>query len=71
MENRLKYKIANRYLEIKTEYPEKLAKLLPGFGHFHDSSDEKEVLVNLVRESESEEKRLIPADRDTKVIHTF
>lgn len=71
MDNRLKYKIANRYMEIRTDYPDKLAKLLPGFGHFYDSSDEKEVLVNLVRESESEEKRLIPADRDTKVIHTF
>ena len=71
MENRLKYKIANRYLEIKTEYPEKLAKLLPGFGHFHDSSDSEESLIHLVREGESEEERLMQPDSETKIIHTF
>jgi len=71
MGNKLKYKIANRYVEIHTEYPEKLAGRLPGFVHFHDSSCDKEPLLQLSREFESEEPELISAYDENKVIHTF
>jgi hypothetical protein len=71
MGNKLNYKIANRYVEIHTEYPEKLAGLLPGFVHFHDSSHDKEPLIQLSGEFESKEPELLSANIENKIIHTF
>ena len=71
MGNKLNYKIANRYVEIHTEYPDNLVGLLPGFVHFHDSSDDKEPLIQLSGKSESEKPELLSAVNENKVIHTF
>lgn len=71
MGNKLYYKIANRYMEIDTEYPENLTGLLPGFVHFRDSSDYKEPLIQLSGEFESEEPELISSHNENDVIHTF
>ncbi len=71
MGNKLNYKIANQYVEINTENHENLAGLLPGFVHFHDSIDDKEPLIQLSREFESEQPELLPSDSENKVIHTF
>ena len=71
MGNKLNHKIANRYVEIHTEYPEKLAGLLPGFVHFHDSADDNDPLIHLSEEFESADTELISADIENKVIHTF
>ncbi len=71
MGKRQKYKIANRSVEIHTEFPESLSGFLPGFVHFHDSADDNEPLIHLSEEFESEETKLISADIENEVIHTF
>lgn len=71
MGKRQKYKIANRSVEIHTEFPESLSGFLPGFVHFHDSADDNEPLIHLSEEFESEETKLISADIESEVIHTF
>lgn len=71
MGKRQKYKIANRSVEIHTEFPESLSGFLPGFVHFHDSADDNEPLIHLSEEFESEETALLSEDVGNKVIHTF
>jgi hypothetical protein len=71
MGNKLNYKIANRNVEIHTEFPESLSGFLPGFVHFHDSADDNDPLIHLSEEFESAETELITADIENKVIHTF
>jgi len=71
MGKRDKYKIANRSVEIHTEFTESLSRFLPGFVHFHDSADDNEPLIHLSEEFESEETKLISADIENEVIHTF
>ncbi|PKO95667.1 MAG: hypothetical protein CVU12_09055 [Bacteroidetes bacterium HGW-Bacteroidetes-7] len=71
MKNKLNYKIADQSVEIHTDYLGNIDRLLPGFVHFNDSSDDKEPLIQLFREFESDESELFSADDESKVIHTF
>lgn len=73
MNKRLNYKIAGQSIVILTDHPDAIARLLPGFSHFHNPSAEKEPLIQLSREFESEEgeSEFLWADNDSHVIHTF
>ncbi len=71
MENKLNYIIADQSVEILTDYLGNTDRLLPGFVHFRDSSGDKEPLIQLSGEFESEEPELLSADNENIVIHTF
>lgn len=71
MKNKMNYTIAGQDIEIITDYPQSIARLLPGFAPFQNPSPTKEPMLELSRVFEQEELDLLWNNSDNKIIHTF